>query len=113
MLTLSPPNGGTYQPGEWRDATVRLTAPEDLTGPGKGAVSGTSVPLSSFLHSVAGGARKLNEIPDIRVLLCHASEDKGVVYELSAHLDRANVEIWYDKREIKPGDMGWPLPARI
>jgi hypothetical protein len=44
------------------------------------------------------------EKPDIYLFLCHASEDKEFVDIFATYLDSRDVDLWYDKREIKVGD---------
>lgn len=40
----------------------------------------------------------------LNLFLCHASEDKEFVNLLASYLDSQNIDLWYDKREIKVGD---------
>lgn len=41
---------------------------------------------------------------DLLLFICHASEDKPFVDILAMYLDSCNLDLWYDKREIKVGD---------
>ena len=43
-------------------------------------------------------------MPDARVFICHASEDKPVVRMLAQFIADHGVAVWLDEREIKVGD---------
>ncbi|MGB7989042.1 MAG: toll/interleukin-1 receptor domain-containing protein [Candidatus Methylophosphatis roskildensis] len=49
------------------------------------------------------GFRRLS-LPDARVFICHASEDKSVVREIAANLRADGMAIWLDEIEIQVGD---------
>ena len=40
----------------------------------------------------------------LNLFLCHASEDKEFVDLLANYLDSRDINLWYDKREVKVGD---------
>ena len=44
------------------------------------------------------------------VFLSHSSKDKAVVRPLAERLRKDGLKVWFDEREIKPGDS---IPAKI
>ena len=43
-------------------------------------------------------------VPDRRVFICHATEDKSTARRLAAYIRQAGAEVWLDEWEIKVGD---------
>ncbi|MCK4579253.1 MAG: toll/interleukin-1 receptor domain-containing protein [Candidatus Marinimicrobia bacterium] len=39
-----------------------------------------------------------------KVFLCHSSADKSIIDRVASDLERLNIDVWYDKWEIKVGD---------
>lgn len=60
--------------------------------------------VSAFVRPVVERFQDLLRTPDQFLFLCHASEDKDFVDWLADRLDAEDVEVWYDRREIKAGD---------
>lgn len=60
--------------------------------------------LSTFLRPVVDRFQELVETPDLYLFLCYASEDRDFVDWLADRLDQQDVDIWYDRREIRAGD---------
>ena len=63
-----------------------------------------SAVISDLVQPWVAAGETLLRMPEVRAFLCHASEDKAFVDELAKKLDHAGIDIWYDKREIRPGD---------
>jgi TIR domain/NACHT domain len=57
--------------------------------------------LNRDTRDASGGSRPKAEVFD--VFLCHNSEDKPVVREISRKLARENIKAWLDEDEIRPG----------
>lgn len=47
---------------------------------------------------------KFTQRPELLAFICHASEDKAFVERLCDFLDRSDIAVWYDRREIGVGD---------
>jgi len=60
--------------------------------------------LSAFVRPIVERFQELLQTPDQLLFLCHASEDKDFVDWLADRLDAQDVDIWYDRREIRAGD---------
>lgn len=60
--------------------------------------------LAAFVRPVVERFQELLRTPDHLLFLCHASEDKDFVDWLAERLDAEDVDIWYDRREIRAGD---------
>jgi hypothetical protein len=60
--------------------------------------------LAKFVRPVVERFEELLRTPDQLLFLCHASEDKDFVDWLADRLDAHDVDIWYDRREIRAGD---------
>lgn len=43
-------------------------------------------------------------VPDRRVFICHATEDKPSAHRIAAYMRQAGAEVWLDEWEIKVGD---------
>lgn len=53
-------------------------------------------PLLSYFHKLIH--------PEVRLFICHASEDKSVAEGLALFFHRRGADVWLDKWEIKVGD---------
>jgi hypothetical protein len=40
----------------------------------------------------------------MKVFISHSSTDEALASKVASYLERAGLEVWYDKREILPGD---------
>jgi hypothetical protein len=40
----------------------------------------------------------------MKVFISHSSKDEALASKVVSHLERAGLDVWYDKREIMPGD---------
>lgn len=55
------------------------------------------------IHPLLELFQKLS-LPEARLFLCHASEDKNTARELGSYLSSRGVEVWLDEWEIRVGD---------
>lgn len=59
--------------------------------------------VRAALEPFITGFRRLS-MPDIHVFICHASEDKPIVRQLSDFISARGPAVWLDEREIMVGD---------
>jgi lactate dehydrogenase-like 2-hydroxyacid dehydrogenase len=43
-------------------------------------------------------------VPKMKVFISHSSKDEALAAKVVSYLERAGLDVWYDEREIMPGD---------